>query len=290
MTGIPVLKRLRWIARHPVRSLGLFGGFSLRDLILAEDLRRLGRPLEPRLARGIGRSNLSVATVGKLAETFRGREPRTLLDAGASHGEFSAAAGIAFPGLRIHAFEPLPDVFEDLRFVLARFPGATAHPVALGDAEGEASLYRSENAGSSSLLPIREEHERAFPGTGTVGRETVRVATLDRMVEEHGLELAPPVLLKIDVQGFEDRVLRGAERTLERTDLLIVEMSLVPLFQGQPLAGEVTAAIEAAGFRSEGRFAEIASPWTARCSRSTGSSRAEIRCAASSPIARGMDR
>jgi len=260
MAPIPFAARFRWIARHPLGSLRLLAGYSLRDLILRDDLRRMGRPVDRGLMKGLGRSNLNVRTVERLAETFRGREPATLLDAGASNGEFSAAAGLAFPGITIHAFEPLPDSFEALRRTLARFPGSQAWPFALGSVEETATIHRSANPGSSSLRPLLARHETAFPGTAPVGEETVRVRRLDDVMDEAGAELRPPVLFKIDVQGTEDRVLEGAERTLSRVDTLLVELSLVELFRGQPLFDEVRSRIEARGFAFKGRFAEIASP------------------------------
>jgi hypothetical protein len=61
-------------------------------------------------------------------------------------------------------------------------------------------------------------------------------------------ELPHPVMLKIDVQGFELNVLKGAERSLTDIDHLYIELSFAPLYVGQPLASEVVAWLAQRGF------------------------------------------
>ena len=89
--------------------------------------------------------------------------------------------------------------------------------------------------GSSSLAAMLPSHEAAFPGSEVVREEPVEVRRLDDLVREEEIALRPPVLMKIDVQGYEDRVIEGAGAVMDRIDTMIVEMSLVSLYEGQIL-------------------------------------------------------
>ncbi len=247
-----VLRLAYWLLGHPLALFGLARGASPRDLILREDLRGLGYDIPFKQARGLGESRLNVRLVTKLADTFSGAYPRTLLDVGAARGSFSRAAAIAFGGIRSYAFEPLPGEFAVLRRGVQR-----AFPFALGDRTGPATIHVSANAGSSSLARMLGAHVAAFPGTGVVREHESETRRLDDVVETEGIVLESPVLMKIDVQGAEHRVLRGAVRTLERVDALIVEMSLRPLYEDQLIADAMTSELAALGFRHAATFDEI---------------------------------
>ena len=82
------------------------------------------------------------------------------------------------------------------------------------------------------------------------------VCPLDGLVAGGRVVLKPPVLVKIDVQGSEGRVLEGAAASLPAIDAIVVEMSIVPLYEGQPLLPEVRASLEEAGFAYRGAFTE----------------------------------
>jgi hypothetical protein len=102
---------------------------------------------------------------------------------------------------------------------------------------------------SSSLLPIGERQLAEFPGTQEARQLDVPVVTLDDVIDEG---LAGPVLLKIDVQGLELDVLRGAGDALSSLDTIFVECSFVELYEGQALADEVIAFLFSHGFRLAG--------------------------------------
>ena len=70
-------------------------------------------------------------------------------------------------------------------------------------------MHVSAREDSSSLLPVGEGQVSAFPGTDEVGTTNVEVRTLDSVMANRDLE--KPALLKVDVQGFELPVLRGAD-------------------------------------------------------------------------------
>ncbi len=250
------LRNLRFLLRHPDTLAPLAAGAKLPDLALREDLRRSGIELDLECARGLSDAHLAVRVVELLREKFAGHPPRTVLDVGAAHGGYSLAAVLAFPGVRVFSFEPLPDVFRTLAATAAARSGITAFPFALGEVEGRETIHRSGSTGSSSILEMREEHEAHFPSTGAIGEEEIEVQTLDGLVAAGDVELTPPVLMKIDVQGFEDRVLRGAEQTLPKIDALIVELSLKRLYEGQRLLPELRPFIEERGFTFRGHFTE----------------------------------
>lgn len=184
---------------------------------------------------------------------------RTVLDVGANTGQFASAIAALLPDARIYAFEPLPDCYEALRRRMRRSRERfEAFPFAIGDVEGAVTFHRSSFAESSSVLPMDDLHKQAFPWTAETVPLEVEMRTLDEVV--HGLDLAPDVLLKIDVQGYEHRVLVGAARTLPRIRYVITEVTFEPLYRGQGSAAETCALLSRHGFQLKGVLEQLACP------------------------------
>lgn len=169
-----------------------------------------------------------------------------VLDVGANRGQFALVAARRWPRARIVCFEPLPDARRRLDAVTARIPHAAVRPVALAESAGEVLMHVARADDSSSLLPISARQAELFPGTDEVGLLGVRAARLDTEVGPD--DLVGPVLLKIDVQGGELGVLRGAVGVLGAVDVVLVECSFVELYAGQPLAHEIIAFLAGHGF------------------------------------------
>jgi FkbM family methyltransferase len=179
---------------------------------------------------------------------------RTVIDVGAHHGQFALFAAHAFPEAPIYCVEPYPPS----RAKLARFadllPQMTVFPFAASDVSGEAPLFISRKTDSSSLLSIMNSYTTAFPGTAEVGAETIETRPLDSILAH--TEVLRPSLLKIDVQGSELSVLRGAVQTLERIDAVLVECSFLEFYRGQSLIGDVVSYLNGA-FVLEGVFGVV---------------------------------
>jgi FkbM family methyltransferase len=183
---------------------------------------------------------------------------RTVLDVGAHDGESAMQFRAMLPEAMIYSFEPLRDCFARLESVVA---GKDLHRVfnlALGSACGRSEIHRSEYSASSSLLPMADLHKSAYPFSAGSTSETIEVQTLDALAPSLGLQ--PPILMKIDTQGFEKQVLIGAEATLPGIKLLIVETSFGELYQGQPRFPEIYRMLEGAGFEYRGSWDQFLSP------------------------------
>jgi FkbM family methyltransferase len=171
-----------------------------------------------------------------------------VLDVGANSGQY--AAGLRAHGYagRIVSFEPLAAAHARLTAAARGDPRWSIAPrMALGDADGTVDLHVAANSFSSSILDMLPEHERAAPGSGYVASETVPLKRLDDVADGF-LAGARRVLLKIDTQGYEDRVLAGAAVLLGKLTAIQTELSLVPLYAGQPLFDDMRRKIEALGF------------------------------------------
>ena len=177
---------------------------------------------------------------------------RTVLDVGANSGQFSRAAAQCFPGVTVHAFEPLTVCQLALRKVAERFPQIQVHPVALGERAGEVTMNENEYPDSSSLLAMTERHKELWLKTRNEKRITVPMQTLDAMREQLG---AGPHFLKMDVQGYELNVLRGAEETLKATSVVFTEVLFDQFYEGQADFPAMLEFMRARGFR----FVEFAS-------------------------------
>ncbi len=184
----------------------------------------------------------------------------SIIDIGASNGMFSRCMLYVYPLATIYAFDPLADSFEHLNGLGKQSPQVHCERVAIGARNGEDVINRSDYSYSSSLLRMEELHIDAFPHTARSRQETVLVRRLDNVLDAG--RLSPPVFLKIDVQGYEDRVLAGGKRVLERTSYLLCELSLQSLYESQLLFDPLYRMITGLGFRYEGQLGELKDPRT----------------------------
>lgn len=190
---------------------------------------------------------------------LRNLKIKTIIDIGASKGNFSFEFHGIFPDAQIFAFEPLSDCFALVQKRMAGIPGFRAFNVALGDAAGSVTMHRSSYSGSSSLREMGRLHKELFPVTAGERPVAVSVDTLDHALE--GYELREEILIKMDVQGFEDKVIAGGPGILRRARVVLVETSFRELYIGQPLFADVYRLLYELGFEYRGAWApELKSP------------------------------
>jgi len=171
-----------------------------------------------------------------------------VLDVGANTGQFATEIRHCGYTGRIVSFEPLSQAHGELVQSSIGDTMWDAYPrCALGDREGEAEINIAGNSESSSILPMLEAHRSAAPQSAYQGKEVVPIKTLDEVAGPY-LKDARAAFMKIDTQGFEWQVLDGARDTLQHIRGILVELSLVPLYEGQHLWLEVIDRLEAEGF------------------------------------------
>jgi FkbM family methyltransferase len=196
----------------------------------------------PALVRGV---MPGVEHIGAL----RSLSPRTVIDVGANKGQFSVVARYLFPNAQIHAFEPLERERRNYQSVVAA--PVYLRPVALGEEKGNAEFFVTSRADSSSLLAPGKGQESAY-GVALSSTTTVYVDRLENVISSK--DLVAPVLLKLDVQGAELQVLRGAEKLLPQIDEIYCEVSFVELYERQPVASAIVSFLHLQGFTLSGVF------------------------------------
>jgi FkbM family methyltransferase len=183
---------------------------------------------------------------------------RTVIDVGGFVGSFAYSIRTLLPEAQIYSFEPLDGNYRQLVKNLMPRGRFQAFQTAVGDRSGTVDFFRDDFSASSSVLEMGDLHKRLFPQTGRQTRITVPLARLDDQLDRMTLE--PSTLLKIDVQGYEAAVLRGAAETLRQVDYLLTEVSFQELYAGQPLFDEMHDLLKRAGFRYAGSLDTMLSP------------------------------
>ena len=178
-----------------------------------------------------------------------------VLDVGANQGQYGLdLRDCGYTG-RIISFEPLRNAHTILSEVASRDPLWTvAERMAIGESNGTATINVSGTDASSSLLPMLGSHLEAAPASGYVDVESVELCTLDsafaRVTDRVEGGKCSRVFLKIDVQGYEAAVLAGARDLLQsRICGMQIEMSLVPLYEGQVLYADTYDQVSRSGFK-----------------------------------------
>ena len=167
-----------------------------------------------------------------------GFEPASVIDVGVAYG--TPELYDAFPQARFLLVDPLEEYAEAIGQITGRLPGAEWVRAAAGPEPGELSIVVNRAPALSSTLGH-------WKGQDDGGRSrTVPVARIDDLVAERSLP--GPYLLKADVEGAELRVLDGAARVLEATELVLLEVNLFEFLPGQPQLHDVVAYLKERGF------------------------------------------
>jgi FkbM family methyltransferase len=187
--------------------------------------RRLGYDLTPRTKAKSPHAQL-VAVLAHFRITC-------VLDVGANVGQYGAMLRTwGYPG-RIVSFEPQAGPHGALVRRAAADPAwQVAPPVALGARNGQIELEVSAESDMSSLLPQSALLRQVSPSSAVVRKESVALRRLDEIAGAC-LQAHDRVFLKVDTQGYEAAVLAGAAGLLERLAGIQLEMSLVPLYEGE---------------------------------------------------------
>jgi FkbM family methyltransferase len=171
-----------------------------------------------------------------------------VFDVGANSGHYAQSLRAHGYAGRIVSFEPLLAAHAQLfRAAQSDADWHVASRMALGEEEGQITVHVAGNSLSSSILDMLPEHVTAAPGSAYITDETVTLHRLDKVADIF-LKDVRRALLKIDTQGYEDRVLKGAQGILQSVVAIQCELSLTPLYAGQPLFDEMRSKIEAMGF------------------------------------------
>jgi FkbM family methyltransferase len=171
-----------------------------------------------------------------------------VFDVGANTGQFGHfLRGAGYCG-RIVSFEPLFAAWEQLLEASRKDASWEVAPrAAIGSEDGEIEIHVAGNSVSSSVLNMLNSHINNAPESKYVGIERVPLLKLDSIAPDYFLPDSV-VFLKIDTQGYEDRVLRGAKVILDRSIGLQLELSLVPMYEGQRLFNHLMEQLQTTGF------------------------------------------
>lgn len=172
----------------------------------------------------------------------------TVLDIGANTGQFARYTRYQLEfRKKIISFEPLSLAFASLKEKAENDPEWTVHNCAIGDEAGKKEINIAGNSFSSSLLDMLPAHSNAAPHSKYQDKEWVEVKTLDSFLGSF-FKKNENIFLKIDTQGFEKQVLNGAKESLKHISTIQLEMSLVPLYQGEMIFAEMYPLLLQIGF------------------------------------------
>jgi FkbM family methyltransferase len=162
-----------------------------------------------------------------------GFSPKSIVDVGAAQGHWARMAAKIWPQATIFGVDPNESNVAELEATKRDVPQFDYRRAFLGPERKQ--VRYADRSDQTSLLDVADEHTA-----------TAEMVPLDELVADH--HLAQPELLKLDVQGFELEVLRGAQRTLEGCQAVLAEVSMVRFFQTVPLAADVISFLADHGF------------------------------------------
>ncbi len=158
-----------------------------------------------------------------------GFQPKQIFDVGAYRGEFAQSCLHVWKNANIACFEALDSKVCQLQQLAQHNSAITVFPVLLGAKACEkVPLNQAETASSILVEHIPQNFPVSFHPMQTV----------DQIVQDHFAGRSPD-LLKLDVQGYELEVLKGAEKTLPSLQVILAEVNLLDIHQNVPLLADI---------------------------------------------------
>lgn len=212
----------------------------------------------------VARYNCNNSAELRLVRMLSANHIDLVLDVGANDGGYGRSIRTAGYTNAILSFEPLAGPHGQLLQTVEQDSLWHVAPrMALGAVNGTIQINVAANSTSSSVLPMLDRHAEAAPESVYVGAETVPLRRLDGFSHPL-LQQATAPFLKVDTQGYEREVVVGAAGVLQRLRGIQVELSVVPLYDGQPSWLTLHEELEAHGFALWGVVPGFFEPATAR--------------------------
>lgn len=168
----------------------------------------------------------------------RGFLPKTIIDVGAYTGGWTSRVIDYYPNAKFIMCEAQPEKEDFLKKIKAKYPDQIDyHMGLLGSAEKENVPYYLMETGSS-VLEENTDYDREIT--------QLPMHTLDNIIRSKSL--AQPCFLKLDVQGYEIEVLKGAQELLSKVDIILLEVSILEYNKGAPLIADILAFMNSSGF------------------------------------------
>jgi FkbM family methyltransferase len=228
---------------------------------LQKALRRFGRELVP--------YHHAVHPDARRIQLMRARGVTLVIDIGANTGQYATQLrGDGYVG-RIVSIEPLAVAFAELARVSAQDPKWKALQLAIGERDGTAEINVSANSVSSSLLPMLPAHLESAPASAFTGKQTVELRRVDTVFSDI-CESADVPFVRIDTQGYERAVLDGAKQSLQRIVGAQIEMSVVPMYDGEATLDEMIRVMRELGFTLMGLEPGFSEPASGRMLQADG--------------------
>jgi FkbM family methyltransferase len=171
--------------------------------------------------------------------------PKVIYDIGANVGTWTRLAKAIHPAARVDGFEPLAAHHGPFTRDTSGLADVHLHHTALGAAPATLEMNVTDLSDASSFLAMNPAASAEL-NIKSLRRESVQVARLDDYARERKLPL--PDLLKLDVQGYELEVLRGAPECLRHARHVLCEVSFHEYYEGQPLFHDIVAFLATHGF------------------------------------------
>jgi FkbM family methyltransferase len=221
--------------------------YSLSDrtkFLVASTLRRFGYQLR-RLDEGVNMADPH----GEQLRLLGDASVKTVFEVGAYNGRDAVRYAADFPAAHVYAFEPLPESFGYLSENVKGSANITAVNAAMCDQVGTATMHLSNWIDASSLHKPIASGATFDKYTASDRQITVQTDTLDHYCAQNGIKVID--LLKIDAQGAELAILKGARYLLSRSAIrvIFVEVAFGPLYEGGARFDEVMGLLCEHGFR-----------------------------------------
>ncbi|MDO9010555.1 MAG: FkbM family methyltransferase [Gallionella sp.] len=189
-----------------------------------------------------------------LSKVFDVYKINHIIDVGANDGQFGQfLRSIGYKG-DIYSFEPVSDAFKKLSLVSSSDNKWHVYNIALGSSSGDALINVSKHTVFSSLLSPSDYALGRWSESQVDHQEKIIIRTLDEWCAEGNISKSDSVFLKMDTQGFDLEVFKGAKSTLPQVSALLSELSLIAVYDGMPNYMQSLSTYEAAGFSVSGLY------------------------------------
>lgn len=173
-----------------------------------------------------------------------------IVDVGANIGQTALSMSAAFPQAAIHSFEPYTPSYETLQQAVAHLPNVRAYNLGFGLENSPMTMHVAQYSVGNSLLEFSDTIAEYDTGawTQSAGTSTIQIRRLDDWCAENQIDRID--ILKIDTQGYELNILRGARGLLAKKCIkaIYLEIQHVPLYKDQADFGELYSELMGFGY------------------------------------------